>query len=109
MLYIIDYLSPLYKSKNEIVDEFIRNRQNFNDVFEFISYDQFKDIEFCIENEFSKIYKATWIDGNIQYWDDNIFDFKRSGTIQIFLKRLNNSENITYNELDMVSFNLIII
>ncbi|PKK62772.1 HCP-like protein [Rhizophagus irregularis] len=48
----------LYKqSGNEIIDEFIKFTQiNF-------SYDRFKNIEFIKARGFSKIYKATWIDG----------------------------------------------
>jgi len=30
---------------------------------EFVHYDQLEDIEFIAEGGFSKVYKATWIDG----------------------------------------------
>ncbi|RIA85114.1 kinase-like domain-containing protein, partial [Glomus cerebriforme] len=36
---------------------------------EFVPYDQFKDIKFIAEGGFSKIYKATWIDGPIRGWN----------------------------------------
>ena len=64
----------LYKSsENEIVDEFIKYTQiNFvqeSSRMKFIPYDQFKNIEFIKEGGFSKIYKATWIDGP-PYWNE---------------------------------------
>ncbi len=70
------------------------------DMMEFVPYDQFKDIK--SEGKFSKsykAYKATWIDGNIQSWDEKVIDFKRNGPMQVVLKRLNNSENITSNKV----------
>ena len=32
---------------------------------EFVLYDRFKDVKFIAEGGFSKIYKATWVDGRI--------------------------------------------
>ncbi len=95
--YAIDHL--LYKSENKVVDDFIRDTQinNLMDMMEFVPYDQFKDIE--SEEKFSKAYKATWIDGNIQSWGRKTIDFKRNGPMQVILKRLNNSENITSMEI----------
>ena len=106
--YAIDHL--LYKSGNKVVDDFIRNAQ-INiihneleaDIMEFIPYDQFKDIG--SEGEFSetyKVYKATWIYGNIQSWSKKEIDFKRNGSMQVVLKRLNDSENVTSKELNEV-------
>jgi len=67
----------------------------------FIPYDQFKNIEF-IKGGFSKIYKATWIDGP-SYWneDKENFEYKDPNTI-VALKQLNNSENITFEKLKEV-------
>ena len=62
----------VYKPKpsgNKVIDDFIKHTQiNFvkkEGKMEFVPYDQFKDIEFIAEGGFSKIYKATWIDGPI--------------------------------------------
>ena len=116
--YILDDLKSyvadhLYKSGNKVVDDFIRNAQideidstlyNNINMLEFVPYDQFRDIE--SKGKFSKAYKeATWIDGNIQSWNKKEMNFKRSGPKQVVLKRLNNSESITYEELRKVQIN----
>src|SRR6266540_5177443 len=85
--YIIDHL--LYKSGNKVVDDFIRYTQiNSNlkvRILEFVPYNQFKNIEFIAEGGFSKVYKATWIDGFIHYWDEEKLNFKRIGSTQVVL------------------------
>src|SRR5687767_4505072 len=107
--YILDDLLNhlLNKSENKVVDDFIKNAQIDSDpdinMMEFVPYDQFKDIE--SEGKFSnayKAYKATWIDGNIQSWNKKEISFKRSGAMQVILKKLNNSENVTLEELNKV-------
>ncbi len=104
---LIDHL--FYKSGNRVVDDFIRNTQiNSNlgtGMMEFVSYDQFKDIEFIFE---VKACKATWIDCNIQSWNKKEMNFKRSGSMQVVLKRLNNPENLS-KEPNEVQINLILI
>src|SRR4051812_47123116 len=57
-------------SGNEVVDKFIRYTLTNKIIgkMEFVPYDRFKDIEFIAEGGFSKIYKATWIDGPITNW-----------------------------------------
>src|SRR6266542_4475279 len=55
------------QSGNKIIDDFIKYTQtNYvkkNGKMEFVSYEQFKNVEFIAEGGFSKIFKATWIDG----------------------------------------------
>jgi len=100
----------LYESGNKVVDDFIRHTQvislNFNMMIEFIPYDQFKDIRLIAEVESSKIYKATWVNGPILNWDDKRLNFRRRGFTQVVLKKLDNSENITYKRLNEVHINL---
>ncbi|CAB5361121.1 unnamed protein product [Rhizophagus irregularis] len=65
----------------------------------FISYDRFKNREFIKEGGFSKIYKATWIDGP-HSWNEEKEDFEyKEPNIIVALKQLNNSENILLEEL----------
>ncbi|PKY46846.1 kinase-like protein [Rhizophagus irregularis] len=65
----------------------------------FISYDRFKNIEFIKAGGFSKIYKATWIDGP-HSWNEEKEDFEyEDPNIIVALKQLNNSENISFKEL----------
>ena len=100
--YITDHL--LYRSGNKVVDDFIKYTQINLDVnmMEFVPYDQFKNIQFIAEGGFSKIYKATWIDGYIQSWNGEKLIFERNGHWIVALKNLNNSENITSKELNEV-------
>ena len=90
----------LYKpSENKLVDDFIRNSHHSGlivNMMEFVPFDQFKDIEFLPKVESSK---ATWIDGNIQSWNKKEMSFKRSGSMQVVLKKLNDSGNVTHEEL----------
>ena len=100
--YIKDHL--LYKSGNKVVDDFIKHIQTNLEVnmMEFVSYNLFNNIQFIAEGEFSKIYKATWIDGNIQGWNKEGMNFKRSGPRKVVLRQLSNSMNITSEELNKV-------
>jgi len=54
-----DLIDLLYKSGNKVVDDFIRNVQMNSsldvNMIEFVSYDQFKDIEFVAEVNAYKI------------------------------------------------------
>jgi len=73
----------------------------------FIPYNQFEIIERIDEGEFSKIYKATWINGP-PYWNEEKEDFEYKDSILVALKQLNNSKDITSKELNEVyHFNLI--
>ena len=96
-----------YTSGNRVVDDFIKYTQiNYINIMEFVPYNQFNDIKYIAEGGFSKVYKASWIDGYIQ-WDKEKQTFKRSGLIQVALKKLNNSENITSKELNEVPYIII--
>ena len=64
----------------------------------FVPYHEFEDIEFIAEGGFSKIYKATWIDGPVRNYKYGTR--KRNSTV--VLKKLNNSKDITPKELNEV-------
>ncbi|PKY61072.1 kinase-like protein, partial [Rhizophagus irregularis] len=64
----------------------------------FVPYDQFKNIEFIAEGGFSKIYKATWIDGPVYNYSHKISS--RQNNYTVVLKKLNNSSNISSKELN---------
>jgi hypothetical protein len=102
------YLMETFKpSGNTIIDNFITSCTQINLVImEFAPYGQFKNIEFIAEGGFSKIYKATWVDGPITNWSNinngNIF---RKHNRTVVLKKLNNSKNITSKELNEVTYN----
>ncbi len=99
--YLLDNLIDrlLYRSGNNVVDDFIINNNIKGDIMEFVPYDQFKYIRFIAKVE---SYEATWIDGNIQNWNEREINFERSGPVIVVLKRLNNSENITSKDINEV-------
>jgi hypothetical protein len=78
---------------------------------EFVPYDQFKNIEFIAEGGFSKIYKATWIDGPINWHcfkEENNYIIRRNNdNYTVVLKKLNSSNNITSKELNEVQYTVI--
>ena len=94
------------QSGNEVVDDFIRftqtNRATFYGDMEFVPYDRFNNLEFIAEGGFSKVYKATWIDGPITSWNEKRQRYDRSGSMVVALKKLNNSKNIGSKELNEV-------
>ena len=67
----------------------------------FVPYDRFKNVEFIAEGGFSKIYKATWVDGPITGWSYQSYNRKKNYTV--VLKKLNNSKEITSKELNEVN------
>jgi hypothetical protein len=93
-------------SGNKIVDDFIKytltNRNEMAGKLEFVPYDRFKDIEFIVEGGFSKVYKATWIDGPISYWNHKKQKYDSYGEMKVALKKLNNSKNMSSKGLNEV-------
>jgi aspartyl/asparaginyl beta-hydroxylase (cupin superfamily) len=68
-------------------------------------FDQFKNIEFIAEGGFSKIYKATWIDGPISWYKLNYYgNISRIPNHTVVLKKLKHSKNITSRELNEVTY-----
>ena len=95
-------------NENKVVDDFTKYTLINNDQrgkMEFVPYFKFNNIEFVAEGGFSKIYKATWIDGPIRHWDN----CDRDGKMIVALKELNNSKNINYKELNEVKYSNILI
>ena len=98
-------LKSVFKSSgNKIIDDFIRYTQinlvNKNGKMEYVPYEQFKNIEFIAEGGFSKIYKATWIDGPVGSYGSK--KTVRSKNYTVVLKKINDSKNITSKELNEV-------
>ncbi|GES92847.1 kinase-like domain-containing protein [Rhizophagus clarus] len=88
----------IIQSGNDIIDKFIRHTLTRNEgKMEFVPYDEFKDVEFITEGGFSKIYKATWINGPIINWNDTK---QREGEMIVALKELTDSKNITSQHLN---------
>src|SRR4051794_19176009 len=59
--------SVFIPSGDKVIDDFIKHtlisHTKLGGKMVFVPYDRFNDIEYIAEGGFSKIYKATWIDG----------------------------------------------
>ena len=88
-----------WTSGNDDIDKLIQDTQlsaNYNRVLEWIPYDRFYDIKFIAKGGFGNVYKAIWIDGYIEKWDNKNQNWNRSyQNINVALKSLNNSKNVT--------------
>ncbi|GBC11175.1 kinase-like domain-containing protein [Rhizophagus irregularis DAOM 181602=DAOM 197198] len=92
-----------WTSGNNDIDKFIQDTQlsvhnNINIIvsqaLEWIPYDRFYDIKYISKDKFGEIYRANWIDGEIEYWDNG--NWKRyNQNMFVVLKSLNNLKNIT--------------
>ncbi|UZO02395.1 uncharacterized protein OCT59_020876 [Rhizophagus irregularis] len=91
-------------SGNKVIDDFIKHTlvtgSRLVGKMVFVPYDQFKDVKFIAEGGFSKIYKATWIDGPIHGWSKKKQSFMNKKNHPVVLKKLNNSKVITSKELN---------
>ena len=88
-----------WSSGNDNIDKFIQDTQLsatvWYKVLEWIPYDRFYDIEYIAKGGFGKVYKANWIDGNINYWNNENQNWERQyPNKDVALKSLNNSKNV---------------
>ncbi|PKK73676.1 hypothetical protein RhiirC2_775718 [Rhizophagus irregularis] len=101
-----------WTSGNNDIDEFIQDTQlqvHHNDskisyVVEWIPYDRFYDIIYIAKGGFGKVYRAKWIDGYIDKWDDYNQNWERKDqNMVVALKNLNNSKNITLEFMNEIT------
>uniref|UniRef100_U9U2Q7 Uncharacterized protein n=1 Tax=Rhizophagus irregularis (strain DAOM 181602 / DAOM 197198 / MUCL 43194) TaxID=747089 RepID=U9U2Q7_RHIID len=96
-----------WTSGNDDIDKFIQNTQlsahnSTKEVLEWIYYDKLCNIKYI---EKIGVYKANWIDGYINDWDNENQNWKRYGKSAIIvLKNLSNPKNITLDVINEVSF-----
>uniref|UniRef100_U9TB42 Uncharacterized protein n=1 Tax=Rhizophagus irregularis (strain DAOM 181602 / DAOM 197198 / MUCL 43194) TaxID=747089 RepID=U9TB42_RHIID len=84
-----------WTSGNNDIDKFIQNTQHNDDaekVLEWIPYDKFNNIK-CIEKD--KVYKANWIDGCINKWDDKDQNWERKHQNMVVIIKSLNISNIS--------------
>ncbi|CAB4430487.1 unnamed protein product [Rhizophagus irregularis] len=100
-----------WTSRNNDLDKFIkdtiydaRNEKNEYKVkfLEWVPFDKFKDVKQIGIGGFAKVFSATWIDGNADYYkqDDGSWKKKEPDTINVALKRLNGSQNMSTEYLN---------
>ena len=89
-----------WTSGNNNIDKFIQSTQlsahgNAAKALEWIPYNKLYDIKYIAESDFGKVYRARWIDGYINVWDNNSQNWKRyNQNMFVILKSLDNPKNI---------------
>ncbi|EXX53695.1 Mkk2p [Rhizophagus irregularis DAOM 197198w] len=99
-----------WTSHNKEIDKFIQKLQldikNYNDkIFEWIPYNQFKNIQEINKSNSITIYKAIWNDGPL-YYDDDEKKWMRNSNNNVALKCLSNSQIIVDEFLNEVKMHL---
>jgi hypothetical protein len=92
-----------WTSGNNDIDKFIQSTQlsehNYYgcQALEWIPYNRFYDIKYVTEStKFEKVYKANWIDGCINEWDNDNQNWRRvNQNMIVILKNLNNPASVT--------------
>ena len=99
-----------WTSGNNDIDKFIKDTiydaRNDDDAkfLEWVPFDRFTDIKEVGEGGFAKVYSAKWIDGKAKYTKQDDGSWKKSEPkpINIALKRLNGSQNMSAEYLNEV-------
>ncbi|GET02638.1 kinase-like domain-containing protein [Rhizophagus clarus] len=100
-----------WTSGNRIIDEFIQKTQllahtthSISGVLEWIPYNKFYNVKYIAKGGFGKVYRANWIEGYIDKWDDNHLNWNRKDqNMTVALKSLNNSKNITLEFMNEIT------
>src|SRR6266496_1555478 len=73
-----------WTSGNKYIDKFIQDTQlsehdeySVSNAIEWIPYDRFYNIKYIEKGGFGKVYRANWIDGNINYWSNKKQNWRR--------------------------------
>ena len=103
-----------WTSGNSEIDEFIKdtiyNVGSFYDngsyplFLEWVEFHRFENVKQIGEGGFAKVYSATWIDGRAKYvrQSDRNWEKLNPKPIEVALKRLNGSQNISAKYLNEV-------
>ncbi|POG81684.1 uncharacterized protein OCT59_012284 [Rhizophagus irregularis] len=98
-----------WTSGNDDIDNFIkdsiyniRKSYDYPIFLEWVPFDRFEDMKQIGEGGFAKVYSATWIDGMAKYikQDDGNWIKEEPEPIQVALKRLNGSQNMSSDLLN---------
>ncbi|GBC06849.1 hypothetical protein RclHR1_07090008 [Rhizophagus clarus] len=86
-----------WTSENKKIDEFIQEMQlkintSYDEIFEWIPYNQFDDIKEVSKNDSATLHSAIWINGPLEYNYEKE-ENKRVSNKVVALKCLNNSQN----------------
>ena len=98
-----------WTSGNSEIDGFIKytqlNAKESVDYLEWIEFDQFDLIENINKRgAFSSIYSAIWMEGPRWNLDEEAESWNRIGPVKVILKRLDNSQIMSQEFIDQVSY-----
>jgi hypothetical protein len=97
-----------WTSGNNDIDKFIKDAQlsahgNISKVLEWIPYDRFYDIKYISKGKLGDMYRANWIDGRIDKWDNENQNWKRNNqNMVVVLINLSFFNLVTLKYVDMV-------
>ncbi|GBC07328.1 hypothetical protein RclHR1_00740011 [Rhizophagus clarus] len=95
-----------WTSENKDIDELIRHTQlnatQTCDYLEWIPFEVFEMVKFIGNGGFGSVYSALWLEGPRWKWDDSAQEWTRAGPINVVLKRLDNSQNISNFYIDQI-------
>ena len=103
------YLIEGWTSGNSEIDHFIKDtiyNAKVSFFLEWVPFDRFEDIKQIGEGGFAKVYSAKWIDGQSKYDKQRNGKWKKSKPepVNVALKRLNGSQNMSAEYLNEVYF-----
>jgi serine/threonine protein kinase len=102
-----------WTSGNSEIDNFIKDTiynakfyYSYPLFLEWVPFDRFEDIKQIGEGGFAKVYSAKWIDGRSKYSNQDNGSWKKlePEPINVALKRLNGSQNMSAEYLNEVYF-----
>src|ERR1051325_11033899 len=101
-----------WRSGNSEIDEFIKDTiynakrrcdRDYPLFLEWVPFDRFEDIKQIGEGGFAKVYSTKWLDGKAKYIkQDGSWEKLDPEPINVALKRLNGSQNMTAEYLNEV-------
>ncbi|RGB39129.1 kinase-like domain-containing protein [Rhizophagus diaphanus] len=100
-----------WTSGNNDIDKFIQETQlsahhnlDLLNALEWIPYDRFYNVNYIAKGGFGKVYRANWVDGYIDKWNNETQNWKRNNkNMFVALKSLNNSKNITFEFINEIT------
>ncbi|GBC07334.1 hypothetical protein RclHR1_00740017 [Rhizophagus clarus] len=97
---------PYWASENKEIDELIRHTQlnasQTCDYLEWIPFEKFEMVKYISSGGFGSVYSALWMEGPRWNWDEGAQEWTRAGPMNVALKRLDNSHNISSSFINQI-------
>ncbi|RGB28397.1 hypothetical protein C1646_745871 [Rhizophagus diaphanus] len=95
------------RSRNKETDELFRYTQlnvtRACDYLEWIPFEKFEMVKYVGKGGFSSVYSALWMEGPRWNWDDGAQEWTRAGPMNVALKCLDNSQNISSSYINQIN------